>query len=98
MASDEAVPGAEVTVSVRPQKIRLARTAADLGAVNTATATVREVLYVGAWIRLVVELTPGAVLVIENTPDALPVDYRTLRPGDQVGIGVPPEAVLVFRD
>jgi spermidine/putrescine transport system ATP-binding protein len=98
MASGVAVPGAEVTVSVRPQKIRLARTAADLGAVNTATATVREVLYVGAWVRLVVELAPDAVLVIENTPDALPVDYRTLRPGDQVGIGIPPEAVLVFRD
>jgi spermidine/putrescine transport system ATP-binding protein len=94
----EAAAGAPVTVSVRPQKIRVTPLSSEAAAPNSAVATLIEVVYVGAWVRLVLELAPGAVLVAENTPDAIPFDYRTLRPGDRLGVHVPPEALLVFRD
>jgi ABC-type Fe3+/spermidine/putrescine transport system ATPase subunit len=94
----EAAPGDPVTVSVRPQKIRVSAPAGEASSANSALATLRETVYVGPWIRLVLELAPGAVLTAENTPDALPFDYRALRPGDQLHVTVPPQAVLVFRD
>jgi spermidine/putrescine transport system ATP-binding protein len=94
----EAASGSPVTVSVRPQKIRVSTPGGEGSAANGALATLRETVYVGPWIRLVLELAPAAVLIAESTPDALPFDYRALRPGDQLHVAVPPQAVLVFQD
>jgi hypothetical protein len=58
----------------------------------------REIVYVGAWVRLALEVGPGATLIVENTPDSLPFDYRALRPGSGVLVEVPADAILLFRD
>jgi hypothetical protein len=88
-----------VTVAVRPQKIRTTPLpATTAGADNVARATLREIVYVGAWIRFVLDLGEGATLVVENAPDNLPFDYRGLRPGSELSVHVPPDALLLFRD
>jgi spermidine/putrescine transport system ATP-binding protein len=97
-APSDAKAGDKVTVAVRPQKIRVAPPTGAQEACNGAYAVLREIVYVGAWIRLVLELRPGVLLVVENTPDGLAFDYRALRPGDELLVEVPPEAILLFRE
>ena len=98
-AFTEAVAGDAVTVAVRPQKIRVAPpNGGPVDGPNGATAILREIIYVGAWIRLVVELAPSVTLVVENTSDNLPFDYRKLRPGSELSLQIPPDALMVFRD
>ena len=95
----EAVPGDAVTVAVRPQKIKVASPdGAALDGPNSATATLREIIYVGAWIRLIVELAPSVTLAVENASDNMPFDYRNLRPGSELSLQVPPDALIVLRD
>ena len=98
-ALTDAVPGDAVTVAVRPQKIRVASPhgAAEDGP-NSATAILREIIYVGAWIRLIVELAPGVTLAVENASDSMPFDYRKLRPGSELSLQIPPDALIVLRD
>ena len=95
----DAVPGDAVTVAVRPQKIRVASPhgAAEDGP-NSAAAILREIIYVGAWIRLIVELAPGVTLAVENASDSMPFDYRKLRPGSELSVQIPPDALIVLRD
>ena len=91
--------GAEVTVAVKPQKVRLV---ADGGAgaarQNPTPVILRETVYLGTWIRLLVELPGGEVISVEELPERMPVDYRTLRPGQPLSIDVPPDALLQFHD
>jgi len=98
-AFTEAVAGEAVTIAVRPQKIRVvlpSSGAAD--GMNEATVILRDVVYVGAWIRLIVELAPSVTLSVENTPENIPFDYRKLRPGREVSLQIPPDALMVFRE
>jgi spermidine/putrescine transport system ATP-binding protein len=98
-APSDAAPGDKVTVALRPQKIRvMPQAAVQAAGPNFARAVLREIVYVGAWVRLVLELGPGAMLVVENTPDSLPFDYRSLRPGNELCLEVPPDAILLFRE
>src|SRR5256886_12883069 len=60
-----AVTGQAAAFTVRPEKIRLARLEEITGADEwTATGTVREVVYVGAFTRYIVDLDGGGELVV----------------------------------
>jgi spermidine/putrescine transport system ATP-binding protein len=89
-------PGSTVAFAIRPQKVRLLADAGD-GLSNRVPATVREVIYVGAWIRVLAELPGGTLLTLEDLPDRMPVDYRALQPGQAVTLRLPPEALLRFE-
>src|SRR5437660_8598642 len=59
------ISGQELAFTVRPDKIRLARLEEITGADEwTATGTVREVVYVGAFTRYIVDLDGGGELVV----------------------------------
>ena len=103
---------AHVAVNCGPNTMKNYRNAIDayivpelgvlsLGAVdgpNSATAILREIIYVGAWIRLVVELAPSVTLAVENASDNMLFDYRKLRPGSKLSVQIPPDALIVLRD
>ncbi len=90
--------GSQVELAVRPQRLRLvADPASEAGAANLTPVTLREVIYVGAWIRLLVELPGGAMLAVEDLPDRMALDYRALVPGQPLTLRVPPDALLRFE-
>ena len=91
-----AAPGSAVDFAIRPQKVRLLADAGD-GLSNRTPATVREVIYVGAWIRVLAELPDGTLLTLEDLPDRMAIDYRALQPGQAVTLRLPPEALLRFE-
>ena len=91
------VTGDKVLATVRPQKIRLALD--DPGApvaVNTFPATLKEVIFEGVLVRLLLESAGGTGLEAQGLPDALPFAYQELAPGQRMSVYLPPEAVLVY--
>jgi len=88
--------GSPVAFAIRPQKLRLAGKDDPAGP-NQVPATVREVIYVGAWIRILLQLPGGELLTLEDLPDRIPVDYRSLQPGQGVTVRLPPDALLRFE-
>jgi len=95
-----AVPeGSRLTLALRPQKLRILPAGTSGGeAANATPATVREVVYVGAFVRVLAALPGGQVVAVEDLPDRLGLDYRALQPGQAIRLAVPPEALLHFRE
>jgi spermidine/putrescine transport system ATP-binding protein len=87
--------GASITIAIRPQRIQL-RPPSSSSTDNVLTGTVIETIYVGAVVRLVIELDKGVFIQAENIPENLPFDFRRLRHGDEVELHVPSNALLVY--
>jgi spermidine/putrescine transport system ATP-binding protein len=86
-----------LTMTVRPQKIWLRNQVEDLPQMdNVLKGTMKETIYLGTFIRQIVKINPHVVLEVESLPDFLPYDYRTLRPGHDVFLHLPPEAIIVY--
>ena len=91
------VTGEKVVATVRPQKIQV-----GLGeehestTVNTFPGTMKEVIFEGVLVRLLLESLGGTTLEVQGLPDALPFAYQDLVPGQRLTIHLPPEAVLVY--
>jgi spermidine/putrescine transport system ATP-binding protein len=88
--------GQSVTLAVRPQHIRLSSRAGAEGSVNVVPGTLKEIIYVGATVRLVLDLGCGRTVQAENLPENLPFDFRRLRPGDRLWVHIPAGAILVY--
>ena len=82
--------GKEVTLALRPEKIRLAKSEADAG------AAVVHATYVGTDTNYVVELSDGSRLEVrvQNALDG----HARFRVGDRVSIDVPPGAARMLVD
>jgi putative spermidine/putrescine transport system ATP-binding protein len=86
-AAAAAVLGAETTVSIRPEKIRIAPLSAerpDETAGATADGTVREEIYLGASTRYVVDLDVGGQLVVQRQNEGDPDAPAGIGRGDRV--------------
>ena len=93
----EFATGEKVVATVRPQKIQLALDGEDRPAeVNTFPGALKEVIYEGALVRLLLEKPGGTTIEVQGLPDALPFAYQELVPGQRLTIHLPPEAVLVY--
>ena len=91
------VAGEKIVATVRPQKIRLALDGmGESGTVNTFPGTLKEVIFEGVLVRLLLESAGGTTLEVQGLPDALPFAYQDLVPGQRMTIHLPPEAVLVY--
>ena len=91
------VVGDEVVATVRPQKIQLGLGEEDVSdRVNTFAGTMKEVIFEGVLVRLLLESPAGSTLEVQGLPDALPFAYQDLVPGQRMSIHLPPEAVLVY--
>ena len=91
------VAGEKVVATVRPQKIRLALD--DDGGpatANTFPGTMKEVIFEGVLVRLLLQSAGGTTLEVQALPDALPFAYEDLVPGQRMSVHLPPEAVLVY--
>ena len=93
----ELARGARVVATVRPEKIQVTLGGEDLaGKTNTFSGTLKEVIYEGALVRLLLENTGGKTVEMQGLPDALPFAYQELVPGQRLDVHLPPEAVLVY--
>lgn len=93
----ELAEGANVTVTVRPQKIQVALDGADLSAkVNAFSGTLKEVIYEGTLVRLILALPGELTLEVQSLPESLPFAYRELIPGHRLAVHLPPETILVY--
>jgi spermidine/putrescine transport system ATP-binding protein len=82
-------PGAEISIGVRPEKLRLA---AD--GVNTLTGTVAERAYIGVSTQYIVETTAGAVTVyVQNVQEA----DAAAEPGRSVTLSWDPGSSFVLN-
>jgi spermidine/putrescine transport system ATP-binding protein len=91
--------GRGLTVAVRPQRVGFSDGGLRSGPRdNLVPAVLRDVVYVGSWIRLIVEIDGGHRITIEKTPEAMPVDYRSLEEGQKLTLRVPPDALLHFAE
>jgi len=85
--------GAIVTVAIRPEMISLGPDGADVGGDNELRATVEDVAFLGAVVRVRTKLSDGSLLSVDtfNNPNlAVPPA------GSPVMLRFPPEAVLVY--
>ena len=88
-----ASPGAEVTVAVRPEKLRIAPAGEPVpGEVNHLTGAVRSVLYAGATVTYRVACGEVEVVVLEQNRDA-----RPMAQGEPVTVSWRPEHSVVVR-
>ena len=91
------VHGEKVVATVRPQKIQVKLDEEHGPAtVNTFPGTMKEVIFEGVLVRLLLESLGGTTLEVQGLPDALPFAYQDLVPGQRLTIHLPPEAVLVY--
>lgn len=89
--------GETVTIAVRPQRIRVLVEAGEANdANNVLPGALKEVVYIGAVVRLVVDLGGGRTIQAENLPENLPFDFRRLKEGDRLWVEVPVGAILVY--
>ena len=92
------VDGSVVIAAVRPQRIGLSlEREPSPDETNVLRATLREVIYAGALVRLVVDLDGKHSLEVENVPEGLPFDYRVLRPSRTLYVRVAPGAIRLYR-
>lgn len=82
----QAITGFEESFTIRPEKIRMTEVDEQGGEGEcTVTGHVRDVVYVGALTRYVIDLDPGGVLVVlrqnltQSSMDALEVRGRPVR-------------------
>jgi spermidine/putrescine transport system ATP-binding protein len=88
--------GRPVILAVRPQRIRVMAAPGGKDSGNVLPVRLRQVVYVGAVVRLVLELDGGTMVQAENLPENLPFDFRRLREGDRLWVHVPASALLVY--
>ncbi len=84
-------PGGEATLMVRPERVRVATDPIDTGA--SVAATVTDLTFQGAMVRLVMAAPDGSAVVAHVGHDH---DLPLLRPGDSVHVGWPSDASLVL--
>jgi len=85
-----------VSVVIRPQRLYLIDVTAPARRENRVEATLDEVIYAGSSVRLLLRLAGDRLLVVENAPDRMPFDYRTLRSGDRLQVGCAADALILF--
>jgi spermidine/putrescine transport system ATP-binding protein len=90
-----AIVGDEVTVAIRPERLRLVARGQESADVNAASGTVREVIYVGNDTHYIVDLARGVeVTVREQNSSSL--GSTVYRQGDAVSVQWSPEGALVL--
>ena len=88
-------PQGLVTVSVRPEKIRLSAKPGE-GAVNCFEGRLRNVMYLGTHVHYIVELRSGEILTVMSAninrklPDANTPIYAFWAPEDCLALNMPP--------
>lgn len=89
--------GVPITLGIRSHNIKVipAEQGATKG-VNAVAATIEEIIYAGAMIKLVLKLPDGQTILLEDLSDAGRVDYSTFRPGQDLKIELSPSALIPF--
>lgn len=87
-------PGDAVTAVIRPERIQLVPSDGPAGGVNVCRATVREVIYLGDWVKYRVELASRDVLSLKVPDRGQGVVSGA---GTPVHVGVSPDDVMVYR-
>jgi len=88
--------GASVTIAVRPQPVQVLTATCVEESENVLPGTLKEIVYVGAVVRLTIDLGAGGTIQAENLPENLPFDFRRLRGGDKLWVHVPAGSILVY--
>ena len=91
-ADGDRPPGEEALVMIRPEHLTLKPSEADA---LTLTASIKEVVYLGSFIRYLAEVASGDVLTVEepNLPGA-----ARARVGDPVALHVSPRYCLLLNE
>jgi spermidine/putrescine transport system ATP-binding protein len=93
---ENAMAGERVTIAVRPQKLMLAD--GDCGRAPVLEATLRDVAYIGAAVRLMTVLRNGAEMIIETSERRAASTGSGLDIGKALRVTLDPADVIVFRD
>jgi putative spermidine/putrescine transport system ATP-binding protein len=88
---DVGAPGSPATLSIRPERVHL--NGASTGMQNRFTAAIEELIYLGDHVRIRMQVANNA-----NFMAKIPISelHDTLKAGDTMTIGVPPEHVRAF--
>lgn len=84
--------GAEVTMAVRPEKVRLSEWPAEVAATNVFPGRLKEAIYLGAAVEYRVELNCGLIINALQTGAGASSAER----GKQISVGVDPGDVIVL--
>ncbi len=79
----------DLTLAIRPEKIHVGR-----GEINQCSARVTETIYTGAETQCVVRVDGEVLRVVSVNADS----HLRLKPGDEIRITLPPEALTVLED
>ena len=97
-AQGDIVPGCQVTLAVRPEKIRLLREP-PAGLLNLLSGRVEEVVYVGTETQFRVRLEEGSLLNVRQQNVVSSVDPAAYYNGqDTIYVSWQPESTLVLLD
>lgn len=96
VAATDLSPAGRVVMAVRPQRVKLVGDPTAGPAGNRIAGTLRETVYVGAVVRLIVDLGDGDSIQVEDIPENLPVDFQDLAIGQKVTLQIPEDAVLIY--
>ena len=86
-----------VTLGIRSHAIKVIPEDHEPGiAVNAVKATIEEVIYAGAMVKLLLKLPDGQTILVEDLSDGSRVDHSTVRPGQALTIDLTPSALIPF--
>ncbi len=88
--------GHQVTLAVRPQRLRIAAAGETEPGETAIDGTFFDATYVGTAIRIAVEIPGGRMLQVEAAPEMLGPGYRAMRRGDPVRLLCPPAGTKLF--
>jgi ABC-type Fe3+/spermidine/putrescine transport system ATPase subunit len=83
----------QVTVSLRPEIVRLQQLSANGASADGLRGTIGDVIFLGSQIRYEVALASGEVLKVDR-----PIDERILSAGDEIVASWDPQSVVVISD
>ena len=87
--------GSEVTIAIRPERLRLVTGAERSGSENLISGSLREVLYVGNDTHFIVDLANGAEITVREQNSGS-IASSELRQGDQVAVNWPSDGALIL--
>jgi putative spermidine/putrescine transport system ATP-binding protein len=91
-AADAGGPGSRCIVAVRPERVAVAAMAADDMGEGALPAALRDVVFLGDHVRLLLEIGRGGMLVAKR-----PAGSRMPRPGGPAAVAWDPYAAFAFR-
>jgi spermidine/putrescine transport system ATP-binding protein len=83
----------QVTVSLRPEIVRLQQLSANGASADGLRGTIGDVIFLGSQIRYEVALASGELLKVDR-----PIDERILSAGDEIVASWDPQSVVVLSD